>query len=100
MNPCGIVATSAAAQDVPRKSIESLEWLSGAFEMISSGEQSVVFENLENDFPQQIIYKRERDKLTARIQGIVNGQQRSREWHWNRIDDQTAADKDPSDKSP
>jgi hypothetical protein len=39
-----------------------------------------VFENLENDFPNRIIYAREGDRLDARIEGTINGQPRSMAW--------------------
>ncbi len=44
------------------------------FRQVKSKERSVTFENAENDFPQRIIYTREGDALTARIEGTVNGQ--------------------------
>lgn len=55
-----------------------------AFDLVESGEQSVVFQNLENEFPQRIFYHRENDKLTARIEGTMSGQEQSFEWHWDR----------------
>ncbi len=46
-----------------------------AFKMIELADQSVVFENLENDFPQQIRYWLESGgHLKARIEGDVEGQ--------------------------
>jgi len=43
----------------------------------------VVFENLEHDFPQRILYWREKPgELRARIEGTVDGSARSMEWTW------------------
>ncbi len=45
----------------------------------------VVFENLEHDFPQRILYWRDHpDTLHARIEGMVKGRLRSAEWTWTR----------------
>lgn len=44
----------------------------------------VVFENLSHDFPHRVIYSRDGDHLRARIEGTVNGQERSMEWRWSR----------------
>ena len=44
--------------------------------------QTVIFENLEHDFPQRIIYRREGDRLIARIEGEVNGTLEVTEWAW------------------
>lgn len=46
--------------------------------------ERVVFENLAHDFPHRVIYSREGDNLRARIEGMVNGQERSMEWRWSR----------------
>lgn len=48
--------------------------------------QKVVFENLDNDFPQRIIYSRVDQQLTARIEGDVRGQKRAMEWTWTKKD--------------
>lgn len=42
--------------------------------------QRAVFENPENDFPQRVIYSRVGDVLTGRIEGTIDGQERSMEW--------------------
>jgi hypothetical protein len=45
----------------------------------------VVFENLSHDFPQRIIYRRDADaSITARIEGTVNGEARSRDFPYRR----------------
>ena len=43
------------------------------FALASLDGQTVVFENLDHDFPQRIIYRREGERLIARIEGEVNG---------------------------
>lgn len=58
-----------------------------AFRMIESGEQSAVFENLENDFPQRIRYWLEgNDHLKARIEGDVQGELRTSDFSMVRGD--------------
>lgn len=47
------------------------------FTATTIGAQDVVFENLQHDFPQRIIYRRMADGgLHARIEGVRNGQRR------------------------
>lgn len=55
-----------------------------AFKMVEIGDQRVVFENLEHDFPQRIIYRRVGEVLVARVEGVADGETRSQEWSWTR----------------
>jgi len=55
------------------------------FVLVRLDGKSIVFENLEHDFPQRIIYQREGDRLTARIEGEVGGNLRAKEWTWDRV---------------
>lgn len=50
------------------------------FALAELSERRVVFENEEHDFPQRIIYERAGDRLHARVEGIVDGEQRSSSW--------------------
>jgi len=43
-----------------------------------------VFENLENDFPQRIMYRLDDDGLHARIEGLEDGKVKTREWVWKK----------------
>jgi hypothetical protein len=43
-----------------------------------------VFENLEHDFPQRIMYSLEDDGLHARIEGLEDGKMKAREWVWKK----------------
>jgi len=52
------------------------------FVSVNLDRQSVVFENLEHDFPQRIIYRREGDRLIARVEGEVKGNLQASEWIW------------------
>ncbi|MFY0683281.1 MAG: hypothetical protein JXR20_01915 [Balneola sp.] len=52
------------------------------FTMIENKDQKVVFENLENDFPQRIIYSRAGDTLTARIENEAGD--KSMQWIWTK----------------
>lgn len=51
-----------------------------AFLLIDGDDRRAVFHNAENDFPTQVIYERTGDQLTARIEGVIDGQARSMEW--------------------
>lgn len=55
------------------------------FMLKETGEQSVTFENSGHDFPQTIVYRREGNTMTARIEGTINGQQESMEWKWQLV---------------
>ena len=49
------------------------------------GENEVVFENLQHDFPQRIGYRRDGDSLHAWIEGPRNGQTRRVEFPYKRV---------------
>lgn len=50
------------------------------FRLKTSEESRVVFENLEHDFPQRVIYSRDGEQLCARIEGLLHGKLESEEW--------------------
>jgi hypothetical protein len=50
------------------------------FKMKEVGDKRVVFENAAHDFPQRIHYWREGEFLWARIEGTVQGKERSMQW--------------------
>lgn len=60
-----------------------------AFAMTSNDEQRVVFENPAHDFPQRIIYERDRDVMVARIEGPMDGRTQSMEWRFRRAQQDT-----------
>lgn len=47
-------------------------------------DQEVVFENPEHDFPQRIIYRAAEGRLTARIEGTLNGKARAIDFPYTR----------------
>ena len=54
-----------------------------SFELKQIEGKRVVFENLNHDFPQRVIYWRDPDgMLHARIEGERNGQPKHIEWSW------------------
>ena len=57
---------------------------STSFALKEHGDQRVVFENPEHDFPQRIIYSRRGDKLTARIEGGEGENLQHMEWTWTK----------------
>lgn len=52
------------------------------FALKQAEENKAVFENLENDFPQRIIYQRSGESMEAMIEGNVNGKVQSMKWKW------------------
>lgn len=54
------------------------------FTLKETSDQKVVFENLKNDFPQRIIYSREGNKLTARIEDESG--KKGMQWTWTKTD--------------
>jgi hypothetical protein len=58
-----------------------------SFALLRQGPEEAVFENLEHDFPQRIIYKMDgRDRLNARIEGTVQGKLKGRDFPLQRTD--------------
>lgn len=56
-----------------------------SFRFISSEEKAFVFENKHHDFPQRIIYTQPaKDSLKAWIEGSVNGEMKTTEFHFSR----------------
>lgn len=53
-----------------------------AFRLVRSGPGEAVFENPDHDFPQRVIYRREGDRLTGRIEGQAGGREQAIEWHY------------------
>jgi len=50
-----------------------------SFTLTSTNERNLVFENLKYDFPQHVIYRREKDgSLEVRVDGTVNGDKRAK----------------------
>lgn len=49
------------------------------------GENEVLFENLQHDFPQRIGYRRDGDSLHAWIEGLRNGQTRRVQFPYRRV---------------
>jgi len=57
-----------------------------SFRLKSSKEKEVVFENLKNDFPQRIIYKKEKENsLFARIEATFEGKTKAVEFPMLRV---------------
>lgn len=56
------------------------------FMVSKTAANEIVFENLKHDFPQRIIYRsEEKDSLSARIEGTVNGQLKGMDIPMKRI---------------
>jgi hypothetical protein len=53
-----------------------------AFRLVRSAPGEVVFENPTHDFPQRVIYRRDGDRLTGRIEGRSGGREQAIEWHY------------------
>ena len=52
------------------------------FPLKSAASGRAVFENPAHDFPQRIIYARRGDRLTARIEGVMDGRTTAMEWRY------------------
>lgn len=52
------------------------------FALAEAGPERAVFANPDNDFPQRIVYARDGEALTARIEGEIDGQARSLDWRF------------------
>ena len=52
------------------------------FRLVRSGASEAEFENLDHDFPQRVIYRRDGDRLMGRIEGRVDGRVQAMEWHY------------------
>lgn len=56
-----------------------------AFPLVRVGQQEVVFEDRDHDFPIRIFYRRVGDTLIAGIEGNVDGQPQRDEWSWQLV---------------
>ncbi len=56
-----------------------------AFQLVKIDAQMVVFENPQHDFPQRVIYRRDGEMLTGRIEGTQNGKSRSVDYPMRRV---------------
>lgn len=56
-----------------------------AFALVRFGLDEAVFESPEHDFPQRVIYRRRGEFLTGRIEGTVNGKDRSIDFPMKRL---------------
>ncbi len=54
------------------------------FDLVELGDRRAVFENLEHDFPNRIIYSVVGDTLRARIEGHGDDAPGPMEWAWVR----------------
>lgn len=52
------------------------------FTLAELDRERVVFENAAHDFPQRVLYWKDGAALRARVEGTVDGRQRSMEWRW------------------
>jgi hypothetical protein len=58
------------------------------FALVEYTPKKFIFENKEHDFPQRIIYEFHKDgKLTAAIEGNVNGEMKRREFSFNLVEE-------------
>ena len=53
-----------------------------AFRLARSGPSEAMFENPDHDFPQRVVYRRDGDRLTGRIEGTSGGTGHAIEWHY------------------
>ena len=53
-----------------------------SFRLVRSRPGEAVFENPAHDFPQRVIYRREGDRLTGRIEGRAQGRDQAMQWNY------------------
>ena len=53
-----------------------------AFRLVRTDAREAVFENPDHDFPQRVIYRRDGERLTGRIEGRVDGRDQAMEWNY------------------
>ena len=57
------------------------------FPVIESGPTRVVFERAaDDDFPKRVVYERDGDVLNARIEGVLDGQERIIRWRFQKAE--------------
>ena len=56
------------------------------FPVVESGPNRVTFEQAAHDFPQRIVYERDGDVLSARIEGEMGGATRTVRWRFNKAE--------------
>ncbi|WP_292223749.1 DUF6265 family protein [Brevundimonas sp.] len=57
------------------------------FPVTASGDRRVVFEQAaDDDFPKRIVYERDGDVLSARIEGEIGGETRTVRWRFNKAE--------------
>lgn len=56
------------------------------FVLVESGPGRAVFANPDNDFPTRIVYAREGEAMTARIEGQMDGRAAAMEWRFRRAE--------------
>lgn len=61
------------------------------FSLIEGSSQRAVFENLDHDFPQRVIYRREGERLLGRIEGVEEGEPKAFDFPMRRVDCEAAA---------
>ncbi|MBU1348352.1 MAG: hypothetical protein KKA16_15535 [Alphaproteobacteria bacterium] len=57
-----------------------------AFPVLEAAGTRVVFQNLDNDFPQRVIYERTGDVLTARIEGHMGDREQAMDWRFDKTE--------------
>ncbi len=57
-----------------------------SFKLVKSENNSTVFENLKNDFPQRVFYTKNADgSLNARIEGLRSGKESKQEFTFKKV---------------
>lgn len=57
------------------------------FPVVASSDRRVVFEQAaDDDFPKRIVYERDGDVLSARIEGEIGGETRTVRWRFNKAE--------------
>ena len=73
-----LVEGKLAYVSIPSRQTETV------FPLVQISANVLVFENPTHDYPQRIIYRKEGNDLTARIEGVTGGKHRSSEYPYQR----------------
>ena len=81
------IAPTGPAPDAPLAYFAQPEGMAvTVFPVVASAPNQVAFEQPAHDFPKRIVYARDGDVLSARIEGEIDGEMRIVRWRFDKAD--------------
>ena len=81
------IAPTGPAPDAPLAYFAQPEGMAvTVFPVIASAPNRVTFEQPAHDFPKRIVYQRDGDVLSARIEGEIDGETRTVRWRFDKAE--------------